>query len=187
MSTVAYGALTEARKTTPAGTVNREAGLGTYIDILAALVPAEVIAAHAFILTLATKTVKDAKGHSAVTITQKGALTGTFWALLVLSVLLFFAGRWLKGGGKPFDWRWDILRLLIPPAAFVAWTMIQKNTAFDAISSWHGDQRAIVAVLIAVFLSFLAGALSVQADRQNPLTDGPPPPAFDRGRPAADE
>ena len=174
MSTLAYGALTETRKQAPSGTSTRtQPGLGTYVDIFTALVPAEVLAAHAFILTLATKTTKAAHGKSAVVITQKTALQATFWVLLVMSAALFFAGRWLKGGQKRFDWRWDVVRLLIPPAAFLGWTMIQKNTAFDAVFSWRGDGRAIAAVLGALVLSFVAGLLSVQADRKEQPAGAP--------------
>ena len=130
--------------------------------------PAEVLAAHAFILTLATKTVKDASGESAVVITNQGGLKATFWALPVAASFLFFVGRWLKGAQKPFDWRWDILRVLIPPVAFLGWTMIQKNTAFDAVSSWSGDNRAIASVLGALFVGTVAGLLLVKADREAP-------------------
>jgi hypothetical protein len=166
MSTVAYGALTEARKNTDRGTVANSTGLGTYIDVLAALVPAEVIAAHAVILTYATETSEDpTTKKQVVSITEPGALKATFWVLLVFAVCLFFAGRWLKKGAKKFNWRGDTVRLALPPSAFVAWTMIQKNTAFDAITKWHGNSRTIVAILIAVGLAGLATLLSVSADR----------------------
>jgi hypothetical protein len=169
MSTVAYGALTEARKSTAEGTVKESTGLGTYIDVLAALVPAEVLAAHAVILTYATETKEDPTTHKAVvSITEPGALKATFWVLLVFSVCLFFAGRWLKKGAKRFNWRGDLFRLALPPSAFVAWTMIQKNTAFDALTDWHGNGRTIFAILIAVGLSGLATLLSVSADRSAP-------------------
>ena len=165
MSTVAYGALTEARKNTERGTVASNTGLGTYIDVLAALVPAEVLAAHAVILTYATETTEDPATHkSVVSITEPGALKASFWVLLAFAVVLFFAGRYLKKGAKKFNWRSDILRAGLPPGAFVAWTMIQKNTAFDALTNWHGNQRVIVAILITLGLSFLAAVLSVSAD-----------------------
>jgi hypothetical protein len=167
MSTLAYGALTETRRQAQPGTSSTTTpGLGTYIDIFAALVPAEVLAAHAFILTLATSTEKDNAGHDVVVITERGALRATFWVLLVMSAVLFMVGRWLKQGGQPFDWRWDFVRILVPPTAFFGWTLIQKNTAFDAISSWHGNERAIIAVLGALVLSLVAGLLSVKADRE---------------------
>ena len=118
------------------------------------------------ILTYATETKEDPTTHkSVVSITEPGALKASFWVLLAFAVLLFFAGRWLKKGVKKFNWRGDVVRLALPPSAFVAWTMIQKNTAFDALTDWHGNARTIVAILIAVGLSFLAGLLSIAADR----------------------
>jgi hypothetical protein len=46
--------------------------------------------------------------------------------------------------------------------------MIQPHTALDAISSWNGDQRAIVAVLGALFLGVITSMLSIKAENQNP-------------------
>jgi hypothetical protein len=169
VSTIAFGAFTETRKTQAKGqSSTTRPGLGTYIDVFAALIPAEVLAAHALILTLATETTTAADGRSAVVITEKEALKATFFALLVGAALLFLVGRWLKADRKAFDWRWDILRMSIPPTAFLGWTMIQKNTAFDAVSGWSGNSRAIVAVLGAVFLSALVGVLGIKADREDP-------------------
>lgn len=169
MSALAYGALTETRKKAQKGTsTTTQPGLGTFIDVLAALVPAEVLAAHAFILTLATESVTTTDGQSSVVITEERGLKWTFWILAVMSVALFVAGRWLKPNRKRFDWRWDLCRLAVPPLAFVGWTMIQKNTAFDAVFDWSGNERAIFAVLGAVVLGFAAGLLSVRADREDP-------------------
>ena len=52
MSTLAYAALTSRRERSPQGRTESEAspGVGTYVDTLAALVPAEVLALHAAIL-----------------------------------------------------------------------------------------------------------------------------------------
>jgi hypothetical protein len=135
MSTVAYGVLTETRKQSPgdAPSAVKAAGLGTYVDVLVGLVPAEVLAAHAFILTLATKAEKNAAGENVVTITQKGALQATFWALIVLAAVLFFVGRYLQGGNQKFDWRWDTVRLLVPPAAFGGWTMCATRALWRGI------------------------------------------------------
>lgn len=57
MSTLAYAALTAKRQTTSAGesTTSGQPGMKTYVDVLAALVPAEVLAAHAAVLGFTTK------------------------------------------------------------------------------------------------------------------------------------
>jgi hypothetical protein len=104
-------------------------------------------------------------GHSTTTITDPGALKAAFWALLVMSAFLYVAGRWLGKGAKKWDWRWDWLRVLVPPIAFFGWTLLQSSSAFDAISTWSGTTRAVAAVLGAPFLATIAGLLSVKADR----------------------
>jgi hypothetical protein len=161
MSTIAYGALSTARKSADRNKLADDTGLGTLVDVLTGLVPAEVLAAHALILTYATET----KDDGSVSITEKGALQLSFFFLLGFSMLLYLAGRYSKKGARDAFDKWDLLRMLVPPAAFVVWTMIQKNTAFDALTTWDGNQRIIVAILLTLVVAFAATTLSVQANR----------------------
>ena len=64
MSTLAYAAMTRAREISKPGksTTTDSPGVKTYVDALAALVPAELLVAHATILTFTTKTATDSSG-----------------------------------------------------------------------------------------------------------------------------
>ena len=134
MSSLAYGAVTRKRVQAPANksVTTSPPGLKTYVDTLAALVPAEVLAFHAFMVELTTKTTKK-NGIAVTTITDRGTLEATFWVCIVLSMLLFLFTR-LSGAGAAGWQRWDVARILVPPASFVLWTVVQKSTAFDAVS-----------------------------------------------------
>jgi hypothetical protein len=167
MSTLAYAAMTRKREEAAPGTSTKtnSPGVGTYVDALAALVPAEVLTAHAAILTFTTDTVTDAEGKATVTITQPGTLSGVFYALIAVSMILYAAGRLTA-----IKWdRWDCLRMLIPPLAFVGWTMLQKATAFDAIAP-HFNQasRSATAIIGAIVLGLIAAGLAYKADRKTP-------------------
>ena len=72
MSTWAYAALTTKRINSPSGTSTSTSppGMSTYIDAVAALVPAEVLALHATIFSLTTKTDLDQAGKLITTITD---------------------------------------------------------------------------------------------------------------------
>jgi hypothetical protein len=163
VSTLAYGALTRKRvQATPKQSGKTEApGLKTYVDIFAALVPAEVLGAHAAIISLTTKTVKTSAGKNVTTITHHDLLKGAFVTLIVFSAILYILGR----AQQTKKWRrLDFVRMLIPPAAFVGWMMAQRTTAMDAF--WTNlDARSVIAILLALPLAGLAGLLSVQADR----------------------
>lgn len=58
MSTLAYASLTRRREQAPRGESMRNAppGVNSYVDALAALVPAEVLSVHALILAVTTET-----------------------------------------------------------------------------------------------------------------------------------
>jgi len=64
MSTWAYAKLTKKESGAGTGTSTSTSppGLSTYIDMVAALVPAEVLAAHATILSFTSKTVRTRAG-----------------------------------------------------------------------------------------------------------------------------
>lgn len=163
ISTVAYAALTSKRQAAPSGasTTTAAPGMKTYLDVLAALVPAEVLAAHAAILTFTTK--KDTvHGKSVTTITDPTSLKIAFWGLVAVCVVLYVVGHAAKWQAA------DFVRVTIPPLAFVGWCMAQRTTAFDAVSKWGVNQRSVAAILGALVLGALAAVLAYRADKQNP-------------------
>jgi hypothetical protein len=160
MSTLVYAAMTRRRidqqaTRAPAG---QTPSLGPFVDAVAGLVPAEVLSVHAVILTFTTQT-----SGKVTTITEQGTLTAVFFALIGLSMLLYAVGR-LK------SWEpWDYARMFIPPLAFVAWTMLQRSTAFDAVlPGMNTACRLAVAVIGAVVLGTAASVLAIQANKEKP-------------------
>jgi hypothetical protein len=123
-----------------------------------------VLALHSTILSLTTKTEQDQAGQSITTITDPGTLRWAFYGLLLLSVVLYIFPHFrIK---DPLDY----LRAIIPPAAFIAWSMLQKATAFDAVWPELGETRRTVAALFgAVLLGTLAKVLADKADQKDPL------------------
>ncbi len=95
VSTIAYGALTRKREQAEPDTSESEnpPGVTTYVDALSALVPAEVLALHAALLTVTTTTVENTAGEVVTTITEPGALRFVFWGLIVLCVIFYLAGH----------------------------------------------------------------------------------------------
>ena len=173
MSTLAYAVLTDRRKKSPEGTSFKafaeveppaeagQPGAGMWIDVLAALVPAEVLAAHAFLIGFTTKTEKGPDGKDVTTITEPTTLKWIFVGLVVTSLLLYVIGH--VGSWDVWDW----LRMLIAPVAFVAWTMLQKSTAFDAVApDWSIATRSAVAVIVALIFGALARRLAYKADEE---------------------
>lgn len=160
MSTLAYAQLTTKRDDARPSTSTSTAppGVKTYVDALAALVPAEVLTLHALVLSVTTKV------ESNVTrITEVATLRWAFVGLLVVSVGLYVAPRLLD---KKWD-RLDLLRMLIPPLAFVGWTMLQRATAFDATFPNTNDAaRTVAALFLAVALGAAAAALAYKADQK---------------------
>lgn len=181
MSTLAYNALTKKRQAAPVvddRSKTSVAGIKQYADAAAALVPAEVLAFHVFALQLTTKTVESkgkgqvtgmvdekvttAKGENVTVITDPATLKIVFIALVIAAAALYAIGHFKTWTTA------DFFRMLIPPAAFVAWTMLQKATAFDAIASGLADTpRALIAAGLAVILGIAARELAFKADKQS--------------------
>ena len=155
MSTFAYGVLTKRR----AAAKNRQTpppDVSTYVDTVAALVPAEVLALHGVILTLTTKIGSDNAGNQTTVIQEPRVLFWSFFGLLGLSIVLYMAGR----VREKMDWM-DIFRALIPPSAFIAWTMLQRATAFDALKLQLGDiPRSVIGLFAAVLLAAVSKILA---------------------------
>ena len=164
MSTLAYATLTTRREQAPPGTSTSASppGVRSYIDALAALVPAEVLTLHAVIVSLTTKTEQAQKGNS-IAITEPETLFWAFFGLLVVSVVLYAVPRL-----RTWD-PWDFGRAAIPPAAFVGWTMLQRATAFDAVFPGLGEApRTVIALFAGVGLGVVAVALAYKADQKQP-------------------
>jgi hypothetical protein len=162
MSTLTYAALTTRREEAKPRTSTKSSppGVSTFVDVLAGLVPAEVLALHALILSATTKTT-----DGQTIITEKGTLIGAFVGLVLLSIGLYVGYRLIN---KKWD-KWDWARMLIPPLAFVAWTMLQRATAFDAVFPSLGDApRTVVALFLAIILGVSAAFLAYQADLKPP-------------------
>jgi hypothetical protein len=134
MSTLVYGRLTRTATTTPQfraadGQMETpDQKLATIAQALAALVPAEVLAVHAGILAYATVVATD----GTTTVTKPDVLKATLPVLLGVTVLLYLIAR------LPSWRRADWLRVLIPPGAFFAWTLL---TGTSAASPWFTYDR----------------------------------------------
>jgi hypothetical protein len=162
VSTILYAELSNKRDEASAGmSVSKQPpGLKTYVDALAALIPAEILTLHALMLAATTAT-KD----GVTTIVDAKTLALAFYGLLALSLGLYVGARWLAKKWDGLDW----FRMLIPPCAFVGWTMLQRTTAFDAVVSGVSDgQRTVAALFLAAVLGFVAAALAYKADQNAP-------------------
>lgn len=163
MSTLAFARLTTLREKADPGKSTGAAppGIGSYVDALAALVPAEVLSVHAVLLTFTTTINEKTK---IITISEPETLKWSFLALIVLSAVIYVVGR-----GK-FTSRLDWVRAAIPPVAFVAWTMLQRATAFDALGAvLEPAPRTAIGVFVAVILTLVTAALARIAD-ESPAT-----------------
>lgn len=161
MSTFAYARLTNLRDAATPGTstTTQTPGVGKYVDSLAALVPAEVLSLHAVILTFTMKTVGNTTQIDLPD--GKPTLFWSFWGCVVLATVIYLVGR-----GNKVD-RYDWIRAAIPPVAFVAWTMLQRATAFDAVSAdLHAIPRMAIGIFVAVILSLVTAALAQKADEK---------------------
>lgn len=188
MSSVAFGALTTRRELSPSGTSKstQPPGLNGYIDILAGLVPAEVLAIHAIVLSI----VATSKSQGQTQITDSTTARWAFWLLLALSAVLFVLGR----GGAPTgsqdagvhaaqpQWEWqDIIRGLIPPIAFVGWTMLEPVSTWNAVAPHvSAGMRVLIATVGAAALAAITKALTTHADKKpspgSTSADGEPAP-----------
>ena len=167
MSTLAYGSLVRLRRT---GALRDTPDATSYLDTLASLVPAEVLALHAFIVSVAATTTGDS---TSILEASKPMLKCLFGVLIFLSVALYVLSR----VGPDFNWKaakfepLDILRGLIPPIAFVAWTMLGKVTLFDAVwSNLNPILREVIPAPIAVFFGVLASKLKTSSSVRAPET-----------------
>jgi hypothetical protein len=158
LSTILYQALTNAREVSSANqppalsTVRTDGTAATeeipkLLDMVVALVPVEVLAAHALLHgAVSQSTDPGAKGPVMVTITDETS-AGLFWVLLIIAAVLFYVvPHWFKKGLDP----WDLGRPLVPACAFASWTMLEKSTLFDAVADWDNTLRTGVGVGLAL-------------------------------------
>ena len=178
MSTVAFGALTTRREKSDSGTskTDQPPGLNSYIDILAALVPAEVLAIHAIIIAAVTTTNPGGQTQ----ITQPATLRLAFWLLAGLAAVLFVLGRrpaptpadvlQQSGSSVPrwqhLEWQ-DLIRVAIPPAAFVGWTMLEPASAWNVVvPDMSTGTRTLIALVGAVLLAAVTKAMASHSDNK---------------------
>ena len=166
MSSAVYGILTNERDTADPDKSQKEQppGVKTFVDALAALVPAEVLALHATVISWTTDTtVATASAEASTRIIDRETLSLSFFGMLALSMIIYAIPRLTA---KLWD-SWDYLRVLIPPSAFVGWTMLQRMTAFDAVFPNLGSiPRSVGALFLAVVLGLVAGLLAYKADQK---------------------
>ncbi len=161
MSTIVYAMVTSRRLKAQPNTSYSEQppGIGTYLDTLAALVPAEVLGLHAIILTFTTRI-----EAGQTVITAPCTLSISFAVLIGLCILLYAVGR-IGERWQPWDW----FRVFIPPLGFIGWTMLQRTTAFDAVLPGLPEApRMVIATVGAVVLGIAASVLARLADRTPP-------------------
>lgn len=118
------------------------------VTAVAAIIPTEIIAMHALVLSKTTVTGED----GSTTITKPAVLKWSLLVLMALAVLSYIIGRGLKHWGPR-----DFARTAIPPVAVLVWTGIIGTSA---LSPWvQGIDPAFV-VLAAAGLGVLLIPLS---------------------------
>jgi hypothetical protein len=176
MSTLLYESLTNAREATKAaGSLKVTAPkqddttatkpVSKLLDTVAALVPVEVLAAHAALFGAVSQNSDPGdSGPVQVTITDETWGTRFWWGLILAAVLLYAIPHLAKHGWD----RWDFIRAAIPGAAFVAWTLLDKATLFDAVSDWSNLTRIGVGTLLALLAVIASKALAETAEQKTP-------------------
>ena len=175
MSIVALAQRTKARQLTdPAQPEeDKKPGKGKYVDVLATLIPAEVVAAHAFIISQTTKSKKvdidpgPKENLQEVTdILDPAALRIAFIGLVIACPIIYIAGK-----GRGAKWTpWDYVRMVLPALAFVGWTFLTEPSAFDGFnqSDISDTTQIVIGVLAAVILGAIAKFAQDGADAEKP-------------------
>ncbi|MGP7996162.1 MAG: hypothetical protein ACLPKI_02315 [Streptosporangiaceae bacterium] len=214
MSTVAFGALSTRRELSDSrtSTSTQPPGVSSYVDVLAGLVPAEVLAINAIVV--AATVAQQPGGH--VQLAETGTYRWTFWLLLAVAAVLFVLGRrpaptsagaraQARQAGRPVvrweNWEWqDLIRIAIPPAAYVCWTMVEPSGVWSAVyPGLSSGMRLLIPLAGSVILAAVTKALASHADKKpspaqrraaflpRPAPDSAPRPAPDSApRPAPD-
>ena len=162
MSTLAYAAITTRRdrSRSRASITADPPGLKTYVDTFAALVPAEVLTAHAILVAVTTETT-----GATTQIVDAVTLGRSFYGLILMALVLYVGARVKAGNWDSLDY----FRAAIPPLAFVGWTMLQRATAFDAVCPNMRDApRTAVAIFLGIGLGIATTFLAGKADQKQP-------------------
>jgi hypothetical protein len=151
-----YGRLTShvyatpnLRRATVAAAETPEQKMAALAQQLAALVPGEVLIIHAAVLAAATS----ADQNGSTTVTNPELLKWTLPVLAGVAFVLFLIGR-LPNWNKT-----DFVRMLIPPSAFFAWTLIIGTSA---ATPWCPDLDRGWLLLIGGALGAVLVGLSVR-------------------------
>jgi hypothetical protein len=165
MSSYIYGAGMRNREIAKQNesTQKEPPGLSTSVDSLAALVPAEVLGLHAFFITLVSPT--------SPKLGDRVFLIGVLVGGCVLSIAIYVWGHkgqiWIWSG-KALDGPDKFPRMFVPAVAFVAWTMAQRETAWDAlVPSMSAPVRFGLAAFLALVLGLVAAKSSSNEDGRN--------------------
>jgi hypothetical protein len=167
MSTWAFAAKTSQRiEADPHGdATSKPSGTDKYIGVLGALVPAEVLAAHAVIMQTVTTQVRVGHGagaHMVTYVPHTGWVRFAFWSLIVIAVLLYLGGRRATDGGFHLL---DLPGALIPPAAFLGWSMLENSSALDAVHDFGLQGRHVLGIVLALALPLFAVGVGFRADK----------------------
>lgn len=165
MGSFVYGFVTAQRVVAPPGKSQATAApaMTTYLDSLAALVPAEALALYAGVVVPNVTSAVPVTGKTGAVISNPALLSWSCAGLLALSAGLYIVGRMRE---KLTLSIWDIPRALIPLAAFTCWMLVQNPGVFDVW--WPGSSmagRVVIAAFTAIMLGVLAKALGYQADQ----------------------
>lgn len=165
MGSFVYGFVTAQRVVAPPGKSQATAApaMTTYLDTLAALVPAEALALYAGVVVPNVTSAVPVTGKTGTVISDPALLSWSCAGLLALSAGLYIVGRMRE---KLTLSLWDIPRALIPLAAFTCWMLVQNPGVFDVW--WPGSSmagRVVIAAFTAIMLGVLAKALGYQADQ----------------------
>jgi hypothetical protein len=180
MSTLAYGALTRKRKQAPRGKSKGAAddpkndwppALKPWVDTLTALVPAEALVAHAYVMN----------GY------RDGILGASwiqiaFWVLPIVCVVAYFIGERRTHGfegtlGLGGLNGWDVIRgFVVPLGAYYGWMLAQNRSILDlycpvsVVCPVTETKRYLVVPLMALILGYIAGWPGAdKADKQEGL------------------
>jgi isoprenylcysteine carboxyl methyltransferase (ICMT) family protein YpbQ len=152
MSAIAYGLLRKRQAISARGATAPDSS--RLMEMVAALVPADVLAAHALLVDAVTTT-----QNAATSTPSRVGLQVAFFGLAAVTIVEYVLARL----GEAWHVK-DYLGMAVPPCAFVLWTMLQRPTAFDAVAPGVDVTiRLAVAVIGALMLLALTRALAKEA------------------------
>ncbi len=175
MSTLLYESLTSTRESTLADQPvlletpapddpGKKKEVNKFVDSVAALVPAEALAIHLLILNAVTEKDETKPDALTVTFTEKAWGQRGWWFCIVAVLLLYAVPHIIKGKFGILD----PIRMLIPVAAFIAWTWMIETSLFDAVKDWTDGKRAFWGAALGLLALLLSWVLAGKAEQQTP-------------------